>query len=101
MILKTNSGDREISFNTQHQLCPEPLAHHTVNVKVEAGVEDNEDMVEVGHTEPKARYRMPTSLATHGDSIIISLFVKYYNMFMVLPLFIQVIINDEYFVQFG
>ena len=51
---------------------PEPLANNTIDVKVETGVEDNEDMVEIIHAEPEGWDRMPVSLAAQGypDSII-------------------------------
>ena len=37
---------------------------------IKTGVEDNEDMVEVSHTEPEARDRMPASLVTDRHSEI-------------------------------
>ena len=50
-------------FETAAQLFPEPLAHQAVDVEVEAGVEDDEDVVEVCHTIPGARDRMSPSFA--------------------------------------
>ena len=49
-------------FDTQDKFSPEPLAHKAVYIKVKAGLEDNEDMIEVSHTEPEAWDRMPASL---------------------------------------
>ena len=57
-------------LDTEGQFSPEPLAHEAVDIKVKTGVEDNEDMVEVGHTEPEARDGMPPSLVTDRHSEI-------------------------------
>ena len=42
---------------------PEPLANDKIDEKVETGVEDNEDIVEIIHAEPEGRDRMTVSLA--------------------------------------
>ena len=55
-------------LDTEGKLCPEPLAHQAVDVKVKAGVEDNEDMVEVSHTEPEPWDRVSAGLAAHRYS---------------------------------
>ena len=60
-------------LDTKDKFSPEPLAHQAVNIKVEAGVEDNEDMVEVSHTEPEAWDGMPASLVADRHSEILSL----------------------------
>ena len=65
-------------LDTKDKFCPEPLAHQAVNIKVEAGVEDNEDMVEVSHTEPEAWDGMPASLVADRHSEIRS--VKQYSV---------------------
>ena len=52
------------SSDTASQLCPEPLPHQAVDVEVEAGVEDDEDVVEVSDTEPGGWYRVFTSTGT-------------------------------------
>ena len=67
-FLTFTSGRATISFHQEDQLCPKPLAHQTIDVEVEAGVEDNEDMVEVSHTVPKPRNGMSTRLATDRHS---------------------------------
>ena len=59
-------------FDTQDKFSPEPLAHKAVYIKVEAGVEDNEDMVEVSHTEPEAWDGMPASLVADRHSQMLS-----------------------------
>jgi hypothetical protein len=46
----------------------ELLAHHTVDVEVEAGVEEDEDMAEVIYTEPEGRDGVEASLDTKGYS---------------------------------
>ena len=48
------------------QLGPELGAHHAVDEKVEAGVEDNEGVVEAVHTEPDGWDWMTPCLNTHG-----------------------------------
>ena len=39
-------------MKADRKLCPEPLAHDTVDAEVDAGVEDDEDGVEVLHAIP-------------------------------------------------
>ena len=47
------------------KLCPEPLAHDTVDAEVDAGVEDDEDGVEVLHAIPQYwDRRVPCSCAS-------------------------------------
>ena len=41
-------------MKADRKLCPEPLAHDTVDAEVDAGVEDDEDGVEVLHTIPNS-----------------------------------------------
>ena len=86
-------------LDTGYQLCPEPLAHEAVNIKVKTGVEDNEDMVEVSHTEPEARDGMPASLVTHGHSNLFGV-IQHLCIALVLPFFTEIFVNNEYFIQF-
>ena len=48
-------------LHVEPQLRPEPLPHQAVDVEVEAGVEDNEDIVEVSNTEPESWDRIFSS----------------------------------------
>ena len=57
-------------LDAKGKLCPEPLAHQAVDVKVEAGIEDDEYMIEVSHIEPEPWYRVSTGLAAHRYSEI-------------------------------
>ena len=50
----------------REKFSPEPLANDTIDVKVETGVEDNENMVEIIHAEPEGGDRMAVSLAAQG-----------------------------------
>ena len=51
---------------------PEPLANDTIDVKVQTGVDDNEDIVEIIHAEPDGGDMMAVSLAAQGHLSIIS-----------------------------
>ena len=53
-------GDHQ-GLHVKPQLRPEPLPHQAVDVEVEAGVEDNEDIVEVSNTEPESWDRIFSS----------------------------------------
>ena len=86
-------------LDTEDQLSPEPLAHEAVNIKVKTGVEDNEDMVEVSHTEPEARDGMPASLVTHGHSNLFGV-IQHLCIALVLPFFTEIFVNNEYFIEF-
>ena len=54
----------------REKFSPEPLANDTIDEKIEARVEDNEDIVEVIHAEPESRDRMAVSFAAdcHPDN---------------------------------
>ena len=69
----TPSCINKISFHTEDKFSPEPLSHHTVNIEVEARIEDNEDMVEVSNTVPEARNGEPASPVAHShpDNVLI------------------------------
>ena len=45
----------QVDVDDRGQLCTEPLAHHRVDEEVDAGVENNEDRVEVLNTIPQCR----------------------------------------------
>ena len=73
--------------------------HLKKSIKVEAGVEDNEDMVKVSHTEPEAWDGMPASLVADRHSEMLS--VLHYSVYcLVLPFFTEIFVNDEYFIEF-
>ena len=63
----------------REKFSPEPLANETIDVKVETGVEDNEDMVEIIHAEPEGGDRMAVSCTAQGypdnNNMIIIVFV--------------------------
>ena len=56
--------------HVEPQLGPEPLPHQAVDVEVEAGVEDNEDIVEVSYTEPESWDRIfPSQSAVRHPAV--------------------------------
>ena len=61
-------------LDTEGKLCPEPLAHQAVDIKVKAGVKYNEDMIEVSYTEPEPWDRVSTGLTANGYSEITNVF---------------------------
>ena len=63
---KSHKEGSEVKF----QFSPEPLANKAVDVKVEAGVENNKDTVEVSDTEPDGGDWVSVSLSTDLHSAI-------------------------------
>ena len=56
----------------REKFSPEPLANDTIDVQVQTGVDDNEDIVEINLAEPDGGDMMAVRLAAQGHLSIIS-----------------------------
>ena len=57
-------------------------------------------MVEISHTEPEARDGVFASLVTDGHSDIFGVIAHYMYITYLLPFFIEIFVDNEYFVEF-
>ena len=61
-----------------NKFSPEPFANKAVDVEVETGVENNEDMVEIIQAEPVGGHRVALSLITQRDPAKVSSSILFY-----------------------